>query len=66
VPVSVTVLESQWDAAFERYRLAVRQFGSRSTEARSEWSRANSTLDDVVVAAQRQSERDGERTAAVA
>jgi len=51
MPVSLKVLESQWDAAFDRYRLAVRQYGPRTKEAREQWERANSALDDVVVAA---------------
>ena len=48
MPVSLAVLESQWEAAFERYRLAVRQFGAESPEAKEQWQLANSSLDDVV------------------
>lgn len=47
-PVSLTLLESQWDAAFERYRLAVRQFGSGSPEAKEQWDEATAAVDNVV------------------
>lgn len=53
MPVNLKVLQSQWEAAFERYRLAVRQYGSGSSESREQWQRANSALDDVVKAAQK-------------
>jgi len=48
MPVSLKALESQYEAAFERYRLAVRQFGTKSEESKAEWDRANSALDEVV------------------
>lgn len=42
------ILESQWDAAFERYRLAVKQFGSGSPEAKEQWDGALAAINDVV------------------